>query len=91
MLLNFQQLHEMFKDLALMVEQQGEMLNNIEKNVDLSVDYVAQAEKELIEAKKHVDTGRKVSSSFFAKSGVSFQFHIFQIFGFMRYRGLLGP
>ena len=30
----FQQLHEMFKDLALMVEQQGEMLNNIEKNVE---------------------------------------------------------
>merc|ERR1740124_1935341 len=28
---SLKQLHEMFKDLALMVEQQGEMLNNIEK------------------------------------------------------------
>jgi hypothetical protein len=50
----------MFKDLALMVEQQGEMLNNIEKNVDMSRDYVAEAETELVKAKEYVQTTRKV-------------------------------
>ena len=55
-----QQLHEMFKDLALMVEQQGEMLNNIEKNVDQSHDHVKQAEVELKEAKEITDKTRRV-------------------------------
>ena len=43
-----------------MVEQQGEMLNNIEKNVDMSRDYVAEAETELVKAKEYVQTTRKV-------------------------------
>ena len=55
----------MFKDLALMVEQQGEMLNNIERNVEQSRDYVEQAQVELKEAKEIVDTTRKVSFHFF--------------------------
>ena len=50
----------MFKDLALMVEQQGEMLNNIEKNVDQSHDHVKQAEVELKEAKEITDKTRRV-------------------------------
>jgi len=47
---SLKQLHEMFKDLALMVEQQGEMLNNIEKNVDAARDYVGAAERECSKA-----------------------------------------
>ena len=55
-----QQLHEMFKDLALMVEQQGEMLNNIEKNVDQARDYVADAERECHQAVDLTNKWRKV-------------------------------
>ena len=43
-----------------MVEQQGEMLNNIEKNVEDAREYVAQAERELVETKEIVDKTRKV-------------------------------
>ena len=52
----------MFKDLALMVEQQGEMLNNIEKNVEDAREYVAQAERVLVETREIVDKTRKVLS-----------------------------
>ena len=50
----------MFKDLALMVEQQGEMLNNIEKNVDQARDYVADAERECHQAVDLTNKWRKV-------------------------------
>ncbi|XP_063676339.1 syntaxin-like isoform X2 [Bolinopsis microptera] len=56
---SLKQLHEMFRDLALMVEQQGEMLNNIEKNVDQSHEHVKQAEVELKEAKEITDKTRR--------------------------------
>ena len=62
---NLQQLHEMFKDLALMVEQQGEMLNNIEKNVEQARDYVADAERECHQAVDLTNKWRKVCSDKF--------------------------
>lgn len=55
-----QALHEMFKDLALTVEQQGEMLNNIEKNVENAKDYVADAERECQQAVDYTNKFRKV-------------------------------
>ena len=55
-----QALHEMFKDLALMVEQQGEMLNNIEKNVEQAKDYVADAERQTQQAVDYTNKFRKV-------------------------------
>ena len=62
LIINFlsQQLHEMFKDLALMVEQQGEMLNNIEKNVDQAREYVQDAERECHQAVDLTNKWRRV-------------------------------
>eukprot|EP00873_Tetraselmis_striata_P002570 jgi/Tetstr1/422834/TSEL_013625.t1 len=36
------ELHQIFMDMAVLVEQQGEMLNNIEAQVAKSVDYVVE-------------------------------------------------
>ena len=67
----------MFKDLALMVEQQGEMLNNIEKNVEDAKEYVAQAERELVETRVIVDKTRKVLS-YQLKSSVHLKSYYFR-------------
>ena len=45
-----------------MVEQQGEMLNNIEKNVDAARDYVGAAERECSKAVDLTNQFRKVRS-----------------------------
>ena len=50
----------MFKDLALMVEQQGAMLNNIEKNINDAWEYVNEAERITSEAKDYTNQVRKV-------------------------------
>lgn len=42
----------MFVDMAMMVHQQGEMLDNIEINVGEAVDYMRKANVELKKAKK---------------------------------------
>lgn len=41
----------LFKDLAILVQQQGEAIDNIELNIDDAHNYVVGAEQELIEAK----------------------------------------
>lgn len=48
---SIRELHDMFMDMAMMVEQQGEMVNQIEYNVANASDYVEQAK---IETKKAV-------------------------------------
>jgi len=47
-----QTIHQMFVDMAMMVHQQGEMLDNIEVNVGQAVDYMRKANVELKKAKK---------------------------------------
>lgn len=44
---------QLFKELAVLVEQQGVMIDNIESNVNQSKDYVERAEKHLKKAKEH--------------------------------------
>lgn len=51
----------MFVDLALMVNQQGEMLDNIEISINDSKSYVEQGEKELIKAKDLHMAAKKVN------------------------------
>lgn len=46
------ELHQMFVDLAILVEHQGEMLNNIEHQVATSKEYVKSGNAELVRALK---------------------------------------
>jgi t-SNARE complex subunit (syntaxin) len=50
----------MFKDLALLVHEQGQMLNTIEENVLQAADYLEGGEKELVKAKKWYQQARTV-------------------------------
>lgn len=45
------ELHQIFLDLAVLVEAQGEMLDNIENQVSKSVDYIQEGNKALQKAK----------------------------------------
>lgn len=46
------ELHQIFLDMAVLVESQGEMLDNIEAHVNKSVDYVQSGIGALQDAKK---------------------------------------
>ncbi|KAM4698149.1 syntaxin-4 [Rhinophrynus dorsalis] len=53
------ELHEMFLYLATEVEAQGETINNIEKNITHSSDYVEKAKKQLNQAVENRHKARK--------------------------------
>lgn len=53
------ELHQMFLDMAVLVEQQGVMLDNIEKQVSRAVDHVQQGTKNLENAKNLGKNTRK--------------------------------
>uniref|UniRef100_A0A7M4FLZ0 Syntaxin 2 n=1 Tax=Crocodylus porosus TaxID=8502 RepID=A0A7M4FLZ0_CROPO len=56
---SIQELHDMFMDMAIFVETQGEMINNIEKNVMNASNYVDHAKKQTILATKYQSKARK--------------------------------
>ncbi|XP_075914730.1 syntaxin-1B-like [Petromyzon marinus] len=56
---SIRELHDMFLDMAMLVEAQGEMVNNIEHNVENSVDYVGQAKEQTKKAVKMQTKTRK--------------------------------
>ncbi|KAL8180230.1 UNVERIFIED_CONTAM: Syntaxin-2 [Gekko kuhli] len=56
------ELHEMFMDMAMLVEVQGEMVNSIEKNVMNAVDYVEHAKEETKKAVKYQSKARRPSN-----------------------------
>ncbi|KAG2768658.1 hypothetical protein Pcac1_g20034 [Phytophthora cactorum] len=53
------ELHQMFLDLALLVEQQGELLDQIDYQVRTAANYVEQGNKEVQKAIKHQKSYRK--------------------------------
>jgi len=53
------ELHQVFLDMAVLVEAQGEQLNNIEYNVANASNYVEHGTKQLYTAKKHQKRSRK--------------------------------
>ncbi len=57
-------IHQMFMDMAMMVQAQGEMLDNIELNIQEAVDYVKKANVQLAKAKKSHMTSKKVNLIF---------------------------
>eukprot|EP01136_Pigoraptor_vietnamica_P021008 Opistho-1_new@70664 len=50
---SIRELHQLFVDVALLVESQGEMVDSIESNVTNAADYVEDAEKELGQALRY--------------------------------------
>ncbi|KAK7829263.1 hypothetical protein U0070_012734 [Myodes glareolus] len=56
---SIRELHEMFMDMAMFVETQGEMVNNIERNVMNAADYVEHAKEETKKAIKFQSKARR--------------------------------
>ncbi|CAH2321561.1 syntaxin-3 isoform X1 [Pelobates cultripes] len=57
---SLKELHDMFMDIAMLVENQGEVVDNIEINVMKSVDHVEKAREETTKAVKYQSKARKV-------------------------------
>uniref|UniRef100_A0A8C9QZP9 Syntaxin-1A n=1 Tax=Scleropages formosus TaxID=113540 RepID=A0A8C9QZP9_SCLFO len=58
---SIRELHDMFMDMAMLVESQGELVNSIEKNVQSTEDYVGQAMEETKKAIPKRKGSRRVS------------------------------
>ncbi|XP_023930834.1 syntaxin [Lingula anatina] len=56
---SIKELHDMFMDMAMLVEQQGEMIDRIEYNVDQSVDYIETAKQDTKKAVKYQSKARR--------------------------------
>ncbi|KAL0610371.1 Syntaxin-2 [Plecturocebus cupreus] len=56
---SIRELHEMFMDMAMFVETQGEMINNVERNVMNATDYVEHAKEETKKAIKYQSKARR--------------------------------
>lgn len=56
---SIQELHDMFMDMAMLVEQQGEMIDRIEFNVEQAVDYVETAKMDTKKAVKYQSKARR--------------------------------
>ena len=56
---NLLELHQIFMDMAVLVEAQGEQLNNIEVQVNRSASYVERGTTQLRIAKSHQRNTRK--------------------------------
>ncbi|XP_061538557.1 syntaxin-1A isoform X2 [Phycodurus eques] len=57
---SIRELHDMFMDMAMLVESQGELVNNIERVVWEAQDYVKQAKDTIPKCKKLKKTSRRV-------------------------------
>eukprot|EP00922_Rhytidocystis_sp_ex-Travisia-forbesii_P033497 GHVS01049761.1.p1 GENE.GHVS01049761.1~~GHVS01049761.1.p1 ORF type:complete len:309 (+),score=45.72 GHVS01049761.1:237-1163(+) len=53
------ELHQMFVEIATLVEHQGELLDQIEFSVSQAKDYTEKAEAELVVARKHQESAKK--------------------------------
>ncbi|KAJ7988465.1 hypothetical protein DPEC_G00323840 [Dallia pectoralis] len=56
---SIRELHEMFVDMAMLVESQGEMINNIEKNVSSAAEYVGMASVKTKQAVRYQKAARR--------------------------------
>ncbi|XP_045490933.1 syntaxin-1A isoform X1 [Colias croceus] len=58
---SIRELHDMFMDMAMLVESQGEMIDRIEYHVEHAVDYVQTATQDTKKALKYQSKARRVS------------------------------
>ncbi|XP_076364665.1 syntaxin-like isoform X2 [Tachypleus tridentatus] len=56
---SIKELHDMFMDMAMLVESQGEMIDRIEYNVQQSVDYIDAAKRDTKKAVKYQSKSRR--------------------------------
>lgn len=56
---SIKELHDMFMDMAMLVESQGEMIDRIEYNVEQSVDFIETAKQDTKRAVKYQSEARK--------------------------------
>jgi len=56
---SIRELHDMFMDMAMLVESQGEMIDRIEYNVEQSVDYIETAKSDTKKAVKYQSKARR--------------------------------
>lgn len=56
---SIRELHEMFMDMAMLVESQGDLIDRIEYNVEKSVDYVESAKQDTKKAVKYQSKARR--------------------------------
>ncbi|RDD40041.1 Syntaxin [Trichoplax sp. H2] len=56
---SIKELHEMFLDMAMLVESQGEMIDNIEHNTVNAVDFICSAKEDVKKAVKYQSAARK--------------------------------
>ncbi|XP_065093041.1 syntaxin-1A isoform X4 [Ochlerotatus camptorhynchus] len=56
---SIRELHDMFMDMAMLVESQGDLVDRVEYHVEQSGNYVAQGQQELVQAKKYMSKARK--------------------------------
>ncbi|XP_026801715.1 syntaxin-2 isoform X2 [Pangasianodon hypophthalmus] len=56
---SIKELHGMFVDMAMLVETQGEMIDNIENNVRNAVEYVGKANEEVKKAVRYQKSARR--------------------------------
>jgi len=56
---SIRELHDMFMDMAMLVESQGEMIDRIEYNVEQAVDYVEAAKQDTKKAVKYISKARR--------------------------------
>lgn len=57
---SIRELHDLFQDMSMLLESQGEMLNHIERNVESAVDYANKAFENVKQAKQmQADTRKK--------------------------------
>nr|1L4A_B Chain B, S-SYNTAXIN [Doryteuthis pealeii] len=55
---SIRELHDMFMDMAMLVESQGEMIDRIEYNVEAAVDYIETAKVDTKKAVKYQSKAR---------------------------------
>ncbi|XP_040176289.1 syntaxin-1A isoform X10 [Anopheles arabiensis] len=56
---SIRELHDMFMDMAMLVESQGEMVDRIEYHVENSRDYITTGQQDLVQAVKYMSKARK--------------------------------
>ncbi|KHN74813.1 Putative syntaxin-3 [Toxocara canis] len=56
---SIRELHDLFQDMSMLLESQGEMLNHIERNVESAVDYATKAFRNVKQAKEIQASTRK--------------------------------
>ncbi|XP_021695760.1 syntaxin-1A isoform X2 [Aedes aegypti] len=61
---SIRELHDMFMDMAMLVESQGEMIDRIEYHVEHAMDYVQTATQDTKKALKYQSKARRVLPSF---------------------------